>query len=438
MKHIVFILGNYYPNYSAVGKCLGNIADVLVSEYKVTVICTKTSLSESEIAYHNNQKIMRVTTNYLQKRMLVEKNLQEVNGLKNIGMKILWQGLKLYRLIKTLISRKTIDSKLVDSYQEALWNIREPIDIIIPTCSPFDSIVAAMRYKEIDSDVEIIPYVFDLFAKNLNLNRVLFNQKIKLKNNMYLEEEMLKKSKAIFHVANWTKYFRKYYYEYSEKTILVEHPLLRKKYSCIKENERIYDKDVDRENRKETFNLIFAGSLLKGYVDADYILKLFNTEKMQNFELDFYSQGNGCNIVENIVAPNIRFKGWVPHMVLEDAYKNASAFISIAEKSGKQISSKIFEYMAFGKPIVHIYYDEFDENVKYLKKYPLALCVKADEKKIEYNQKRIKLFLDTGVNQNIDLTKVYLELRECTPGYIATIISSVIEDKGRVNFEENY
>ena len=26
LKHIVFILGSYYPNYSAVGMCLGNLA----------------------------------------------------------------------------------------------------------------------------------------------------------------------------------------------------------------------------------------------------------------------------------------------------------------------------------------------------------------------------------------------------------------------------
>ena len=33
-KNIVFILGSYYPNYSAVGKCLGNIADILEEDKK--------------------------------------------------------------------------------------------------------------------------------------------------------------------------------------------------------------------------------------------------------------------------------------------------------------------------------------------------------------------------------------------------------------------
>lgn len=35
MKHIVFILGSYYPNYSAVGMCLGNLADCFSKNYKV-------------------------------------------------------------------------------------------------------------------------------------------------------------------------------------------------------------------------------------------------------------------------------------------------------------------------------------------------------------------------------------------------------------------
>lgn len=166
--------------------------------------------------------------------------------------------------------------------------------------------------------------------------------------------------------------------------------------------------------------------MLKGYVDADYVLELFNEESMSNIRLNFYAAGSGSGILENSNNMNVNHKGWVSHDTLETAYKNASAFISIAEKEGEQISSKIFEYMAFGKPILHIYYNEHDKNIKYLSNYPLALCIKAGKEKIEYNRTLIKLFLKARVGQEVSVMSTCSKLENCTPDYIASIIAEQI------------
>jgi len=52
MKHIVFMMRNYYPYYSAVGVCLNNVADAIVKDNKVTVICEKTEMHEADGYYH--------------------------------------------------------------------------------------------------------------------------------------------------------------------------------------------------------------------------------------------------------------------------------------------------------------------------------------------------------------------------------------------------
>lgn len=57
------------------------------------------------------------------------------------------------------------------------------------------------------------------------------------------------------------------------------------------------------------------------------------------------------------------------------------------------MSSKIFSYMATGKPIVHIYYAEDDVNVGYLKRYPLALCLRAQEDSLAFNARLLALWL---------------------------------------------
>lgn len=136
----------------------------------------------------------------------------------------------------------------------------------------------------------------------------------------------------------------------------------------------------------------------KGYVDAQYIIDIFSCELLKNCSLDFYSAGNGVEAVKK-ATKNITLKGWVDKTRLEKAYDKADAFISIAEKNGKQMSSKIFEYMSYGKPIIHIYYVDDDVNLKYLKQYSKALCIKASADDILYNRTMIALFLSGMKNR---------------------------------------
>ena len=159
--------------------------------------------------------------------------------------------------------------------------------------------------------------------------------------------------------------------------------------------------------------IIFAGSLKKGYVDAQYVIDIFSCDLLHNFSVDFYSAGNGVKIVKK-AGNNIYLKGWVDKNSLDKAYDKADAFISIAEKNGKQMSSKIFEYMSFGKPIIHIYYVDDDINLKYLEKYSKALCIKADANDISYVRKLIFLFLLGMKNRKID-NYICDDLNKCTP-----------------------
>jgi len=54
---------------------------------------------------------------------------------------------------------------------------------------------------------------------------------------------------------------------------------------------------------------------------------------------------------------------------------NSDNLIAVGNNDCNQVPSKIFEYMSFGKPIVYFYSDD-DVNVKILKKYPIALCLR--------------------------------------------------------------
>lgn len=422
MKHIVLIVGSYYPNYSAVGKCMGNIANELTKDNRVTVICEKTSLDQSDSDMVGLQKIIRVTTKRKERYL-------RYNDSKQLGGKIFNTIKGNYytaeRFIYRLISKTSIDKEMVSAYEKTLTLIKDKIDVIIPTCSPFESVIAACNYKKYNKSVNIIPYLFDLFSDNNNLNYFKIIKTLKWKENIKLEEEAFKCSKRILHIENWSPHILNNLSEHLDKCILVEHPLLMINKEIESNSASGYLPDLKKKNSDQKegnkHNLIFAGALRKGYVDASDVIKLFSNDLLNGSDVFFFSSGNGIVDVINCKQDNIHLCEWVPREELEKIYEKADAFISIAEKNGRQISSKIFDYMSHRKPIIHFYFNDNDVNIKYLKSYKHSLLIKIDGS-IGNKPNLINEFLSKEETISVNYLDLNESLLKCTPEYISTII----------------
>jgi hypothetical protein len=59
-------------------------------------------------------------------------------------------------------------------------------------------------------------------------------------------------------------------------------------------------------------------------------------------------------------------------------------------------AAKIFEYIATGKPIIHFYFDSFDTNNEYYKKYRNSLLINLNDDAQE-NADKINLFLSQPI-----------------------------------------
>lgn len=367
-KNIVFILGSYYPNYSAVGKCLGNIADILEEDYNITVISMKNKFDQEEKAIYRRQDIIRVSTKYLDKRMIIKEKIKASEGIKKYIYLKCEKILRLYGFFRIIFSKNTIDKALEKKFILALQNINSPIDYIIPTCSPFESINAALKFKE-RKDVEIIPFISDLFAENNNLNRCTFNKRLKKKANMRLERKMLEHSKCIFYVSNWTDYLNENFSEFLTKSIEVEHPLLIKKNECINKS---YDENI---------HIVYTGILDEKIRNPEFALELL-IQMSKDIVGDFYSFGSGNIFVEkqsNKFPEKVISHGKVTSVEASKARLMGNILLSIGNKNVTQIPSKTFEYISTGKAILHIAENSSDPTIKLLDKYPAKMIVIKNE-----------------------------------------------------------
>lgn len=97
------------------------------------------------------------------------------------------------------------------------------------------------------------------------------------------------------------------------------------------------------------------------------------------FKTKFFSSGNATKKIEKMEEFGFSHIGWIPYEKLKYELQNSDILLNLAHLQGKQISSKIFEYMSYGKPILHILYKDEDVNLRYLENYSLSLLLRADD-----------------------------------------------------------
>lgn len=415
-KHIVFVLGSYYPNYSAVGKCLGNIADILEKDYKITVVSIQTKYKQKDEECYKNQKILRIKTDYHEKRILIDEKLFDASGISKKFYKAYHLYLRFKGLLKTLLSRSSIEDTLVREYLHALIQISEPIDVLIPTCIPFESVAASIEFKKKNPRVEIIPYLFDLFAANENLNRFHFNKILKKKNNMKLEEQMLNISKKVFHVSNWTAYLRSEFPEYMNKTVEVEHPLLT--FNVNEDNNSICKQD-------NKIHIVYTGILDSKIRNPEFSLNVL-AQVDSNVVVDFYSFGSGNSIVEKFAEDSngkIISHGKVTSFEAEQARANGNILLSIGNEDTSQIPSKLFEYIATGKAIIHIAASGDDPAIELLENYPAKIII---EKNKDFDIEVLNRFIMENRNNLISFDTIINIYYRAYPNNISKMFTDFI------------
>lgn len=415
--NIIIILGGYYPYYSAVGKCAGNIADELSKENQITVICKKRFTKEKNVEIINNQKIIRVDTEDNKIRNKLNEKIANKKGIKNKIYKVLLKIHKMKEMAKIIFCSVTIRKELVNEYVKALYKINESIDFIIPLCMPFESIVAATKYTDNEKNIKtkIIPYLFDQFTRSDTLHRNNLNKFLKRKKNLNLERRVFLKSYKILAMNSLKEHFLSDLREITN-IYYIEHPLLLK-YEDIK------------KKKNDVIIISYVGGLYKNYVEPNYFLKLYQLSNIKNSTLHFYIIGNCGDTVNkyaHVSLGKIINHGSVDKQTASRVTSQSDVLISIAEKKGIQMSSKIFEYISNGKPIIHFYSVDNDVNLKILNKYPLSLCLKQDYNKLDENINKFNQFCNKYSKANVPFEEVEKIYYNATPKYTANLIKELI------------
>jgi glycosyltransferase involved in cell wall biosynthesis len=389
----------------------------MAKKNNVTVISIDGISRDYKIETVDNHKLIRGYVKDLAIRKKVQKSIKEGKVIKKTIYSFVYNYYRAKSYVKALISKQNTDIQKIKAFDKILET--QEIDVLIPVCIPFEAVLSSVKFKKKHTKVKLIPILFDRFTYNESLHRNKINMLIKEKKHKSLEQEMVLYSDKIYSMKQLKRTFKNMFPDEINRFRFIEHPLLKKIHLpiCNEKGSRI--------------SIIYAGALYKEFRSPKFVLDIFS--KMgQEFELNFYSSGDCEDIINQYSQQtNSVFKqyGYVEIEDLKNAYSCADIFLSIGNKNMENVTSKIFEYISIGKPIIHFYYNDDDPTLDLLRGYPLAICFKQDYSIINNLINDVRDFCMESYKKNIKFGEISNLYKDANPTYIVDMIESDINDQ---------
>ncbi len=403
--NIVFLTNQYYPNAFANGICVHQIALSFLSEgHRVFVICYGDSQTIKKSNYQGVDVIQLPVKSDDLLRSGVVKSGKIFSALSVKVARFIGISQKLFNISKYPLKSK----KLIDHFYEAAESIIKNygIDRLVCTYTPVEAVIAGARIKERYNSVIIIYYSLDTLSNECGYG--LLPEVYRRRKGIDWERSLFPiYDKIICPECHRIYYESEVFNKYKMKINFADFPLFKE--------------SNDHKKNATTKNIIiYAGTLYKKIRNPEYAINILLPVLNDN-ELHFYGSGDCNNILNSYKNkfPNKVFNhGYISHeRVIEEIY-SAKILLSIGNKGTQMAPSKIFEYMATGKPIIHVYFENIDPCIEPLLKYGNAIIIKYDET----NNKELEEFIRAACD--LEISNLKYKFINATPEYTCKIILS--------------
>ncbi len=294
--------------------------------------------------------------------------------------------------------------RLVCAYYNKIMQMDlSQVDVILSVCNPIESVLAALKIKKKFPQIKQVVYNVDTLSdfRLQPIERICCPLWRKL---------AYKVEKEVFAQADLTIILRSHkgfysegkYKAYSEKLLFQEVPLL---------------KIGETASSSGNGHSIYAGRFYKSFREPSVLLNLFKNTRLP---LDIFTTKNYSDSLKKSsqTSDNINVSEYIPEEELNEVLKRSGILVSIGNKSSNMFPSKTVTYVAMCKPIIHIFHDDIDPVVDYLKDYPDVLFVDL-RNSLENNRAMVAEFCSKEHPQ-IDAKEVAKRYGTSTPKYCAT------------------
>lgn len=418
MKRVVMLTRNYKPLNSAVGICMSNIADCLKERAEISVVCEKSTLDEPSEELIDGERVVRFLSRQTRlRKKYTDNKARAASPFGRAAWRFAHEAVRAGYNIRFILGRESIQKELVECYLDALRSMPLAPDLLIPTCMPMEALIASKIYCDENPLSKYVPMLFDRFADNETLHRTRLNKKLTYVRNQDVEQTVLGSPKCagVLFVDAWQDRIQAM--DGIAPARQVEHPLLVERRN---EAAAVFDEG-------ET-SLVYTGTLTTAGRDPSYALRLVSAvlPRLHNAVFHVFGLGDGMRIVEESSErfPRlIRSHGAVSSKRAQDILSCANVLLSVGNSDIAQMPSKIFEYMAAGKPIIHVAKSSEDPANDILSRYPLGLVLVEDDAHFDEQAEQMRYYIQTHCDDSVDFDLVARRFPSALPSYTAELIS---------------
>lgn len=357
-------------------------------------VCLRSLVDRFQTAGHQCIVINRVDDGVKVKDI---EGIRSFNCSKSPKLGFLIQ--KLYK-IKQLFVYPHVYKRLVNCYYEQIKQVDlSEIDVFLSICNPIEGVLAALKFSDIHPQIRHLVYNID----TLSDFRIRWIEGLCCpfwRYKAYKMEQMIfeKVDLVVFLSSHKCFYSVLKYSVYSHKFLFQEVPLLQVS---------------EEENIENNGRCLYAGRFYKDFREPGILLNLF---KNTSLGLDVFTTSNYCKIIKDGgVSGNITVREYIPEEELNTVMKASKVLVSIGNKSSNMFPSKTVSYVAMCKPIIHIFHDDMDPVVNYLKDYPDVLFVDLRSSLVK-NRSLVAEFC-LREHHPISISEIQAYYRSSTPEY---------------------
>ncbi|QBO59682.1 glycosyltransferase family protein [Chryseobacterium salivictor] len=417
-KSILFILPTYDPLNNMRGLSVRKVAKQLTIN-NVNVQCITFKENSASLSYELNEgvKIHRVNQRFLVR--LINDSSNSLEGLKfktgiflsriqGLIMAPFWPLLSIFEIFRLY---NTAEQK----------HLKENFSCVIGCYKRVETLLAALFLKKKYPEIKFIAYTLDCMSRSL-VPKIL-NTNIALHSVKRWERFIFSKADYICIMQSHQNHYKQEEYKrFESKFVIMDIPLFELNDT---------NPNVDLNKKGEKINLVFTGSMSESTADPSYFIKILESVDDMVFEFNIYGGTSSVTISNNIknsylYGKKIFWHGVVSPEKAAQKQKEADILISFGNDNECMIPSKIFEYIALKKHVMHFYKSLTDSALPYFEKYGNATLIQEEQKiSSDVSQKVMDLLMnipDVKIDNDLLLEKFYNNTAEPMADFIISLL----------------
>lgn len=404
MEKVLLMTDFYLPVPSANGLCVKELADEFIRQgYETAVLCF--GIDEPEEETVNGVKIYRVKAPlfyYLRERSKKNKKYLKLWNLERIIRKI--------KIIFLMPVYPMCFPFFAWKYKKRAEEIisQEGIKNVIGQYVPFEAAFAGYRLR--GDGIKKILYVVDTFTQGIN------EQKYKCFGffSGLWEKRFLKEYGKILYLENFKKYFqREDFQRFKEKIEFVSIPFLN-----MEANDSVVLQDEIIKKDKNTYSILYCGSWGGDRNPIPFCEALQSLQDNFNMAVQLYYCGYKNALIEKLMGRYgfIKNLGYIDISRMKSLMNSVDYLLNLGNKTN-MLPSKMINYIATGKPIIHLYSSFCDPCISYMRKYTYGHI----DNMYNIDICRLEQFIRSNIGKKMTKEQIWVNFTVCSPKYTVGI-----------------